>query len=95
MVTARDVANDFLRQFAQEQEGPAGVDEVGIPKVATIRMDAATLAHIDAMAETIGVSRNVMANRLLKVGLGSVLSELPDVIRDEVEALLVLKLGEA
>lgn len=77
MVTSREVANLFLQQDEPD-------DEVGSMRVATIRMDAGRLAFIDSMAEEAGVSRNVMANHLLGVGIGAVMAELPDVIRDEI-----------
>lgn len=77
MVTSREVANLFLQQDDPD-------DEVGEMRVATIRMDAGRIAFIDSMAEQAGVSRNVMANHLLGVGIGAVMAELPDVIRDDI-----------
>lgn len=78
MVTAREVVNLFL----QNDEGPP--DELDIRSV-TVRMDASRLAYIDSMAEHASVSRNVMANHLLSLGIGQVMNELPDAIRDDVQ----------
>jgi hypothetical protein len=78
MVTAREVANLFL----QNDEAPP--EELDIRSV-TVRMDASRLAYIDSMAEHASVSRNVMANHLLSLGIGQVMGELPDVIREDVE----------
>lgn len=79
MVTSREVVNLFL----QNDEGPP--DEVDIRSV-TVRMDSERLAYIDSMAEHASVSRNAMANHLLSLGIGQVMGELPDPIREDVEA---------
>lgn len=78
MVTTREVVNLFL----QNDEGPP--EELDIRSV-TVRMHASRLAYIDSMAEHASVSRNVMSNHLLGLGIGQVMAELPDVIRDDVE----------
>jgi hypothetical protein len=81
MVTSSEVASLFLRSdTGDEEDAAAGVKSI------TIRVPVGRLAFVDSMAEQAGVSRNVMANHLLGVGVGAVMGELPDVVRDEVEA---------
>lgn len=78
MVTTREVVNLFLQV---DEEPP---DELDIRSV-TVRMDASRLAYIDSMAEHASVSRNVMSNHLLGLGIGQVMAALPDAIRDDIE----------
>lgn len=87
MVTSREVVNLFL----QNDEGPP--EDLDIRSI-TVRLDASRLAYIDSMAEHAGISRNGMANHLLALGIGQVMAELPDVIRDDVERGVSERSGE-
>jgi hypothetical protein len=75
---AQEVANLFSR-VKHESE----VD--GSLRVITLRVPAGQLAWVDALAKGAHVSRNAMANQLLRVGVSGLLGELPDEIREEVE----------
>mgnify|MGYP003377368205 CR=1 FL=1 len=78
MATAREVANLFL----EETDDPESVTP---PRVMTIRLPSGRVLYVDSMAREAGVSRNAMVNHLLGVGIGAVMAELPDTIRDEIE----------
>lgn len=80
MVTSSEVARLFLENEIDAEDGSP------VLKTVSIRLSLTRLAYIDSMAENASVSRNVMANNLLAVGMGSVLGELPDVIREDIEA---------
>lgn len=75
---ADEVAQLFMRTAHDEEE-----DERASVVAFTVRVPAARLAHITAMALHADVSRNEMTNELLRVGISSVLASLPDEIRDE------------
>jgi hypothetical protein len=82
---AREVANLFIKDDDDEP------DELNVGEIRTIsiRIPEGRLAWLDAMAEHADVSRNVFANELLRVGISSVLGELPDEIREEIEQTVV------
>lgn len=50
----------------------------------SVRSPVSRLAHIDAMATAAGVSRNEMANELLRLGITSVMASLPPQISAEI-----------
>ncbi len=54
-------------------------------RAVTLRLDFETLAYVDAMAARASVSRNVMLNELVGVGVSSLLGEIDDDSRVEIE----------
>ena len=76
MTTASQVA----RLFYEVQENPRQEPEE--QRIVSTRMPVSLLRIIDAMAVEAGVSRNTMALRLLEVGIGEVMAELPDSVRE-------------
>ena len=76
-------AEEVARLFFQTEEDDEHDDRAGIAAF-SVRAPASRLAHIDAMARHASVSRNEMANELLRVGISAVLAALPDPIRDEI-----------
>ncbi len=89
MVTSREVANLFL----QDDTGEDAAEAAGVKSI-TLRVAVGRLAMVDSMAEQAGVSRNVMANHLLAVGIGAVMAELPDVVRDDIGEGTAERMGE-
>ncbi len=85
---ARQVASLFVIEKNQPDE-EIDHDPDGPLRAFSVRLPEGRLAYIDAMAEAADVSRNVMANELLRVGLSAVLAELPDVVRDDIEQHLI------
>lgn len=79
MVTTQEVVGLFLDDETAE--------EVGHQRTVTIRMDQGRLALIDSMAEQASVSRNVMANHLLGLGINDVMASLAGVSPETVEAI--------
>lgn len=78
-------AEEVARMFMQTEDDDDQDERDGIAAF-SVRSPASRLAHIDVMATHASVSRNEMANELLRVGISSVLAALPDVIRDEIYA---------
>jgi hypothetical protein len=81
MVTSHEVASLF---FVTDPDEIAKI-KIDPLKSCTVRMPVRLLALVDAMAENADLSRNVMVNKLLSVGIGSVLGQLPDEVREEIE----------
>jgi|ERR1700709_2518487 len=61
-----------------------GVDDDDV-KGFSIRTSVSRLAMLDVMASNANVSRNRMANELLRLGMDAVLGELPDELRTDIE----------
>lgn len=76
---AEEVASLFIKT-----DEPDEVDVTDGLAAFSIRSPVSRLAQIDAMAAHASLSRNAMANELLRVGISSVFSCLPDEIRDEI-----------
>ena len=68
MVTTEQVVRLFLDHDDE--------DQAVSHRTATLRIEQGRLAYLDAMAAQAGVSRNVMANHLLGVGMQDVLASL-------------------
>lgn len=81
MTTVSQVA----RLFYEAQENPR--EEPVEQRIVSTRMPVSLLRFIDAMASEAGVSRNTMALKLLEVGIGEVMAELPDSIREGIESI--------
>ena len=79
MPSPREVANLFLRE-PQEDE------DVSSPlRTTSVRMANGLLQQVNAMAEAASISRNEMLLHLIEVGVGAVLAELPDEVREDIE----------
>ena len=79
---AEEVAQMFFKSEVEDAE-VEGVSPF------SVRAPDSRLAYIDAMASHAGVSRNEMANELLRVGISAVLAALPDLIRDELQQAVI------
>lgn len=87
MVTALDVANLFVQREEVD-------DDIGTQRAVTIRMDHGQVAYLDAMASQAGISRNLMANHLLEVGMQAVMGELSSEAAESVMAGVADRMGE-
>lgn len=85
---AEEVARMFWRHEGEEP------DEDGPVKSFSVRLPGSQLAWIDSLASAAELSRNAMANHLLRVGISAVLAHLPDPVRDDVDADVIQRLGE-
>jgi hypothetical protein len=55
-------------------------------RAASVRMPLSRFHLIDVLAERAGVSRNVMANQLLAVGIEMGMSHLPKELQDDINS---------
>jgi len=74
---------EVVRLFMRSADDDEQDDREGISAF-SVRSPTSRLAYIDAMATSAGVSRNEMANELLRVGISQVLASLPDDIRSDI-----------
>lgn len=88
MVTTQEVVNLFLDHDEAD-------DQVGGQRTVTIRMDSGRLAYIDGMASQAKVSRNVMANHLLGLGINEVMASLPSPVAEDVMSEVADRMGDA
>lgn len=86
-------AEEVARMFYVTEE-ETEVDERSGIVAFSVRSPAERLAHIDAMAAHASVSRNEMANELLRAGISAVLAALPDPIRDELYEAIVERISD-
>jgi hypothetical protein len=79
MTTVSQVARLFYEAHDNPKEDPPEL------RIVSVRMPVSLMKFIDAMAS--GVSRNTMAVKRLEVGIGEVMAELPDPIREGIESI--------
>jgi hypothetical protein len=81
MTTVSQVARLFYEAHDNPKDDPPEL------RIVSVRMAVSLMKFIDAMASEAGVSRNTMAVKLLEVGIGEVMAELPDSIREGIESI--------
>ena len=89
MVTTQEVVGLFLHED-EEHELPSH-------RAVTVRVDEVRLAYIDAMAEKARVSRNLMLNHLLGLGINDVetaLAGISSATLDEIKAGIPDHIGD-
>ena len=79
MVTTQEVVGLFLHD-EEEHDNPT-------QRAVTVRVGEVRLAYIDSMAEKARVSRNVMVNHLLGLGINDVRAALESVSPEILESI--------
>lgn len=77
------LAEDVAKLFIKSESHDENADRKGIASF-SVRAPDSRLAHIDVMARLAGVSRNEMANHLLRLGIVAVLDATPESTCEEI-----------
>jgi len=80
---------ELVDQFFHDNTAAEDVTPI---RAASIRMPLSRFHLIDVLADRAGVSRNVMANQLLAVGIEATLDQLPEELQQDINHTVVDRL---